>query len=195
MSNRRSGEKTKLMLGSSLRELMKKKPLDKIKIHEIVDNCGVNRQTFYYHFQDIYALVEWIYQYDTAKLIDEYKDSDDVKKVVTAILDYAELHRDEILCVMSSKAHAYFMEYVNKGLDYCLKNIIDCYAGDFKIDDYYRSFISGFYTYAFSGVLFEWIKSNSSTKMSPQELVRMLEIVIGDNIRLTVDRCSEEKRT
>jgi len=43
MASQRSGDKTKLMLAESLRNLMRKKPLDKIKIHEIVDACGVNR--------------------------------------------------------------------------------------------------------------------------------------------------------
>ena len=70
MASQRSGDKTKLMLAESLRNLMRKKPLDKIKIHEIVDACGVNRQTFYYHFQDIYALVEWMYHHDAVELIE-----------------------------------------------------------------------------------------------------------------------------
>lgn len=43
MAGQRSGERTKLMLAESLRNLMQKKTLDKIKIHEIVDACGVNR--------------------------------------------------------------------------------------------------------------------------------------------------------
>lgn len=192
MPYRHSSDKTKLMLANSLRELMKKKPLDKIKIHEIVDNCGFNRQTFYYHFHDIYALVEWIYQYDAAGLINEYNDSGDIILIVTKILDYAELHRDEILCVMNSKAQVYFINYVNNGLDHCLKSVIDHYSEDRKLGEKYRSFISGFYTFALSGVLFDWIKSGSSSKMSPQELVRMFEIVIGDNIKRTADRCSEE---
>lgn len=71
MAGQRSGERTKLMLAESLRNLMQKKTLDKIKIHEIVDACGVNRQTFYYHFQDIYALVEWMYNYDATKLVEK----------------------------------------------------------------------------------------------------------------------------
>lgn len=194
MSNRHSSDKTRLMLADSLRELMKKKPLDKINIHEIVDNCGLNRQTFYYHFHDIYALVEWICQYDAEQLMNEYNESGDIKTIVMKILDYVQLRRDEIICVLNSKAQLYFINYVNNSLDYCLKGVIDDYAKDRKLDDHYRSFISGFYTFALSGELFDWIKAGSSTKMPPQELVRMLEIVISDNIRLTVERCSKVNR-
>ena len=52
---------TKRALASALKELLEHKPLNKITIADITEQCGVNRQTFYYHFQDIYALLEWIY--------------------------------------------------------------------------------------------------------------------------------------
>lgn len=44
---------------SSLKKLMLSKPLDKITIRDITDDCGICRMTFYYHFQDIYDLVAW----------------------------------------------------------------------------------------------------------------------------------------
>ena len=50
---------TKKALEASLKKLMLKKPLDKITIRDITDDCGISRMTFYYHFQDIYDLVEW----------------------------------------------------------------------------------------------------------------------------------------
>ena len=43
-----------------MKELMKRKSLEKITVSDIVQNCGLNRQTFYYHFQDKYDLVNWI---------------------------------------------------------------------------------------------------------------------------------------
>ena len=52
---------TKKAIASGLKELTKKKSFDKITIQDITDICGLNRQTFYYHFQDKYELVNWIY--------------------------------------------------------------------------------------------------------------------------------------
>ena len=50
---------TKRALVASLKELMAEKPLDKITVTDLTEHCGVNRMTFYYHFKDIYDLVEW----------------------------------------------------------------------------------------------------------------------------------------
>lgn len=52
---------TKKALAESIKKLMKKRPLRKISIKDIADGCGMNRQSFYYHFKDKYDLVNWIY--------------------------------------------------------------------------------------------------------------------------------------
>ena len=49
---------TKKAIMDSFLGLMEKKPLDKITVRDIVDDCGINRNTFYYYFQDIYAVLE-----------------------------------------------------------------------------------------------------------------------------------------
>ena len=51
---------TKRALEQSLKNLLLKKPLTKITISDITADCGMNRMTFYYHFQDIYELAEWV---------------------------------------------------------------------------------------------------------------------------------------
>ena len=53
---------TKRALAASLKKLLAQKPLSKITIADITEDCGMNRMTFYYHFQDIYDLIDWICQ-------------------------------------------------------------------------------------------------------------------------------------
>lgn len=50
---------TKAALEASLKKLLLKKPLDKITINDLTTDCGISRMAFYYHFKDIYDLVEW----------------------------------------------------------------------------------------------------------------------------------------
>ena len=61
---------TKRALEASLKELLRHKPLDKITVSDLTDHCGVNRMTFYYHFKDIYDLVDWILAEDAAKAME-----------------------------------------------------------------------------------------------------------------------------
>ncbi|MCR5795511.1 MAG: TetR family transcriptional regulator, partial [Solobacterium sp.] len=54
-------ESTKQALAESLKKVLQEKPLDKITIADLTNDCGLNRQTFYYHYHDIYDLIEYIY--------------------------------------------------------------------------------------------------------------------------------------
>lgn len=198
MAGQRSGEKTKLMLAESLRNLMRKKPLDKIKIHEIVDACGVNRQTFYYHFQDIYALVEWMYQHDTMELIEKNNidlidDNDVWGGVIEALFKYIESHRSEILCVLNSRAIVYFTNFVNSGLKSSIRNIVDSRSQNMQVDEYYKDFIANFYAVAFGGIVLSWLETNGATRMSSHELIHMLRLTVTGNIDAALKRAVEEK--
>ena len=51
---------TKLALEASLKKLLQHRKIDKITISDITSDCGISRMSFYYHFKDIYELVEWV---------------------------------------------------------------------------------------------------------------------------------------
>lgn len=58
------GYRTKRKLADTLKELLNTKPLEKIRIHELTERCDIHRQTFYYHFVDVYALFTWCARQD-----------------------------------------------------------------------------------------------------------------------------------
>ena len=67
---------TKRALEASLKNLLLKKPLEKITINDITEDCGINRMTFYYHFKDIYDLIEWCCVEDAKKALEGKKTYD-----------------------------------------------------------------------------------------------------------------------
>ena len=67
---------TKIALEASLKELLKKKPFDKITIADLTEDCGISRMAFYYHFKDIYDLVEWACVEDGKKALRDKKTYD-----------------------------------------------------------------------------------------------------------------------
>jgi len=68
---------TKIAVAQSLKRMLLIKDLDKITISDITNDCGINRQTFYYHFKDIYDLLEWIFANEVVKKIEkEYSEEE-----------------------------------------------------------------------------------------------------------------------
>ena len=67
---------TKRALVASLKNQLLKKPLDKVTISDITDDCGISRMTFYYHFKDIYDLIEWAFEEEASRILEGKKDYD-----------------------------------------------------------------------------------------------------------------------
>ena len=59
---------TKEALAAAMKKLLATKPVDKITVKDLVEECGVNRQTFYYHFDDVYDLLEWVFEQDADRV-------------------------------------------------------------------------------------------------------------------------------
>ena len=63
-----TSDHTKHALAAALKALMLEKPLDKITIQELTNRCGMRRQNFYYHFEDVYDLLRWLFQEEAVSL-------------------------------------------------------------------------------------------------------------------------------
>lgn len=61
--------RTRQGLDAALRELLRQKPLDQLRVRELTERCGLRRQSFYYHFKDVYDLFLWSIQQERALLL------------------------------------------------------------------------------------------------------------------------------
>ena len=71
---------TEQAFAQALKEIMAKKSFDKITVTELVQHLKVNRQTFYYHFNDLYDLLEQIYISDGERMIGDNRTNDSWEK-------------------------------------------------------------------------------------------------------------------
>ena len=88
---------TKRALASALKELLEHKPLNKITIADITEQCGVNRQTFYYHFQDIMEVVEWYQDQALRQSIEKSLAAPSYKEAIRGVVYETFQHRQLIL--------------------------------------------------------------------------------------------------
>ena len=92
MKHELNSQNTKQMLCDALIELSAKKPFSKITVSEIVNLCNVNRKTFYYHFEDIYDLLEWHLNNEIQRAISIFEPPYDLNALITFSVDYMNQH-------------------------------------------------------------------------------------------------------
>ncbi len=107
---------TKELFAASLKELTLQKPVDKITIREIAQNCGFTSKTFYNHFQDKYDLIAWIYSTAVEKIMSQmgnngYEWRDAVREGLTYFLDNREFLKN---LVANTSGQDSFINYVAK---------------------------------------------------------------------------------
>lgn len=71
----------KPMIADAFLKLSREKNIDKITVKDIVDECGISRQSFYYHFQDILEVIEWSAEQGFQRLLERSMSTDDAEEV------------------------------------------------------------------------------------------------------------------
>ena len=169
---------TKRALEASLKKLLLKKPLNKITINDITEDCGVNRMTFYYHFKDIYDLVDWIMVEDAAKA-QEGKSFETWSEAFLDILNEIRDNKALVQNVYRSISREQVEQYLYKMLDPTLHNFIDREATALSVQDADKQFVIDFYKYALVGMVLEWIRKDMKTE--PEVMTERLNTMLhGD---------------
>ena len=174
-------ELTKKALAVSLKKLLSKKELSKITISNITDECGVNRQTFYYHFKDIYDLLEWIYKNE---VIDEIDNKDEEwQQRFLYIFKYVLKNKEFVKNTYNSISRKYVNKFIYEHTDKLLKNVIDEEAEkeSIKVQDEDKTFIATFYRYSFVGIIQNWIEEGM--KESPKEIIEKLSKILDGSFK------------
>lgn len=177
---------TKRALEQSLKNLLLKKPLTKITVSDIADDCGINRMTFYYHFKDIYDLVEWSCLEDAKRALDEKKTYETWQQVLLQIFEAVKENKLFILNVYRCVHREQVEKYLQPLVDQLILGVINEETGNMTIRDEDKQFIAQIYSYIFIGLMLDWIKDDM--REDPQPLVDRLARLIKGSMSEALSR-------
>ena len=168
---------TKRALEASLKHLLLQKPLNKITINDIAEDCGINRMTFYYHFKDIYDLGKKTYETWQQGLL----------QIFQAVLD----NKPFILNVYRSVSREQVENYLYRVTYDLLEGVVEEKAQGMSVRQEDKELIATLYKYLFVGLMLDWIKGDM--KGDPQVMVQKLELVIHGSVAAALDRMRTDK--
>ena len=156
---------TKRALEASLKKLLLQKPLTKITISDIAEDCGISRMTFYYHFKDIYDLVEWVCVEDAARALEGKKTYDTWQEGFLNIFHAVRDNKPFIMNVYRCVSRERIEQYLNPLIHSLILGVVEEKSAAMTVSEKDKRFIANFYEYAFIGIMLEWI--NGSMKEEP----------------------------
>ena len=148
---------TKETLADALRKMMTVKPIDKITVKDIVDICNVNRQTFYYHFDDVYDLLEWVFEADAEKNLPHEVKYERWREDVSMFFKYLMQNADFALNIYNSPNRTYMLRFYKQKLQNCIRSFAVIVSRDMLIDRRDFEFVVEFYANCVVGVISQWL--------------------------------------
>lgn len=146
---------TKKAIAQSFKKVMKEKQFDKITVQDITKECGLNRQTFYYHFIDKYDLMNWIYYNEVFLPLVEILTEDNCKESFLYMFEIMYKESQFYQNAFNTSGENGFKEYLYSILETLVEMIINKPKESIEVC---------FYAHGLQGIISNWIKQGMPTK-------------------------------
>lgn len=148
--------KTEHRLAEILKEMMADTPLDEISVTMLVKKCKVNRQTFYYHFHDIYDLLTLVF---LDEHIPDIENANDIKKMIKSIFTYYQKNHGFIDAALNSAGKDLFEEFIYNATYKTILKIVNEQHDSKKLHANDRKAIARFYSQAYSHTIVYYLST------------------------------------
>lgn len=157
---------TKKALVDAFKQVMQNKPFDKISVSDITNVCHLNRQTFYYHFEDKYDLMNWLYYQEIflplVETLNHQNYHQSFQEMFEKMLQEKAIYQNAL--TMSSDFG--FKQYLYSILEQLVIMIFDNHQTN-RNEEIYALDIQ-FYTHGLTGIIIDWV--NKGMRIKPSEL-------------------------
>lgn len=173
---------TKKALSASLKKFMKHKKISKITVTEIIGDCGLNRKTFYYHFEDIYSLLKWTLEQETLEVIKNFDLIKNPKEAIMFVIDYADNNKYILNCVYDSMGRDQMKRFFHSDFYNVILSIIEEVEKEHEttLPKDFKKYMADFYTNALTGVLIDYFQSKE--KFNKNELTEHTLFILKTSI-------------
>ncbi|MBQ8279307.1 MAG: hypothetical protein IJZ23_05655 [Roseburia sp.] len=116
MKHEINSQNTKMMLAETLLSLLEKKPISKITVSELVNLCEINRKTFYYHFADVYDLLEWHLDNEIQKAMSTLDPLENFNTTISYSMEYMKNNTYLRNCIDNPLGRDKVVQFLNQNL-------------------------------------------------------------------------------
>ena len=170
-------------------KMLNERPLDKITVKDIVTACEINRNTFYYYYSDLYAVLSEIFQAELQKVIDADDTSRSWEECFLSAAQFALKNRTAIYHVYDSVRRENLEQYLYAVAGSVMSRYVQREAEEIFASDSDKRLIANFYQSALTEMVLHWIGGGMREK--PEITVRRIGKLFDGNIAASLRRGEE----
>lgn len=169
-------------LKQTLAKMLESQSLSKITIQQLVDKCGVGRNTFYYHYQDIYMLLEDLLE-DQKKIMIKQIKNYETDQVFLKVFDYFIKNQNIIFHIQNSIDTRIIEKYLNDIFEMICYQYVEKNMKDLTIDNNELKFVVDFTSYAFTGMIINWFTNDFSEEVLKDNFDNIKKYLNADTLK------------
>ncbi|MFC6323776.1 TetR/AcrR family transcriptional regulator [Companilactobacillus baiquanensis] len=177
---------TKASLANALMNILKTKPFNKITVRNVVDECGLTRQTFYNHFGDMYELVEWTCLQAIKESLQDNCDYDHWQKGLYKLMLAIKKNSLLVNNMQRSDNRDILVRYIYKIINNYVTTVVEKQSYGLNISSEDKGLVAHFYSLAFIAIIVEWIKNDM--RADPKEVSEKIGTLLKGNFRNDLEK-------
>ena len=187
-----ASEAAKREICAALKALMAQKPLNKITVAEIMQSCGMARQHFYYHFEDLYDAVRWMFDQEAVALLREHDGVMLWQDGLLQLFQYLQENRAVCLCALHSISREHLKRFFQTDIHAIIQSTIQRIVIELndQASDNEVNLLTTFYVGALETMIEEWLLGE--IQETPEELIQFADRLLKDHVRGAALRLAEQ---
>ena len=177
---------TKRKLAQALKSRMAKQPFDKITVQELRDDADITRSTFYYHFEDVYDLLKWMFDTELLTLLEKSENCVSWDDGILLFMRYLEENRKVCLCAYNSVGREMLQRLFMKNTEAITRRFVNTLAADIPAKPEHVRFITEFYTMALVSTCAQWLKKPEGR--TPEDMIALLHVAVRGSVEAALKR-------
>ena len=181
---------TKMAIVKAFEELARVKNVDRITVKEITDKCQISRNTFYYHFKDIYDVLEEMLNQRVEQMIEtlelNMQSGNSVQDTRRAGMRYILDNRELFFNLYQSAGVQEVKMYLDKSSSVLGHYLIDRLSEGMNVSERDKDLIISFYHYAHAGMMAEWLEKGMKDDL--EERMNRMDVLFEGDIVMALER-------
>ena len=167
-------------------ELLDEKPITKISVKEISEKCEISRNTFYYYYPDIYAILKEVFSIELDKVIGNYNNTLSWEESFIQATSFALQHKKCIYHIYHSMQKEDLEQFLYNIAGDVMKGFVLSKNKDIGASESTCDVIAQFYQGALTQMILQWISNNCET--DPTDLINYIGYLFKGNIEVSLKR-------
>ncbi len=171
---------TKHVIAEGIKEMMQSIPLSHISVGDISNHCKISRNTFYYHFQDKFDLINWIFYTEITPIISDIVNINCWSHGLYDLCSYLQKNKKFYINALSVEGQNSFSQCLMEFYESLIQNMLREINYNFTLSNFEIELTARFYSHSLVGIILDWAKNGMEPDPAPY--VEIIEKLINGSI-------------